>query len=192
VNLLFNQTTPPAGTNPGDYKLLANATVGSTNLSAVTVPPLVPGATYYLAVQNTVSPVTIGPFPPQTSDVKAYQVGFGIGNGGLVYGPAQGLVYGTTSKRNAWEVRTYWQHIEQYALDPNLLDSDFFEGRGNLQGIYLAVAYGLADNVIATARYGYASRINDKIGTGGSNQDIPQVNPIQHYNLLQLDLTFRF
>jgi len=123
----------------------------------------------------------------QRNDVKAYQIGFGIGNGdGL------GLVYGTVAKRHTWEFRTYWQHVEQYALDPNLLDSDFFEGRGNLEGIYTALAYALADNVIATFRYGYASRINDKLGTGGSNLDIPQINPIEHYNLLQLDLTVRF
>jgi len=130
----------------------------------------------------------IAPIPsPQTSDTKAYQIGFAIGNkDGL------GLVYGQTAKKHAWEARTYWQHIEQYALDPNLLDSDFFEGRGNMQGSYSALAYGLTDNVISTVRYGYASRINDKLGTGGSNQDIPQMNPIQNYHLLQLDLTVKF
>jgi hypothetical protein len=150
------------------------------------------GYANYLAFQNTISPVTVKPFTPQRNDVKAYQVGFGIGNGGDVYGPMQGLVYGTTSKKNTWEARTYWQHVEQYSLDPNLLDSDFFEGRANLEGIYIALAYSPADNVITTFRYGYAHRINDKLGTGGSNQDIPQVNPIDHYNILQVDLTFRF
>jgi hypothetical protein len=145
------------------------------------------GYANYLALQNNVSPVTISPFPPQRNDVKAYQVGFAIGNRDSL-----GLVYGTTSRKHAWEVRTYWQHIEQYALDANLLDSDFFEGRANLQGIFAGAAYGLTDNVIGTVRYGYASRINDKIGTGGSNQDIPQMNPIQRYNLFQIDLTMRF
>ena len=71
-------------------------------------------------------------------------------------------------------------------------DSDFFEGRANLEGIYTALAYSFTDNVIATVRYAYASRINNKLGTGGSNLDIPQLNPIQHYNLLQLDLTVKF
>jgi len=150
------------------------------------------GYATYLAQQSTVGPVTVKPFAPQRNDVKAYQVGFGLGSAGHVYGPTQGLVYGSTAKKNTWEVRTYWQHIEQYALDPNLLDSDFFEGRANLQGVYAAVAYSITDNVIGTFRYGYASRINDKLGTGGSNQDIPQVNPIDHYNLVQVDLTLRF
>jgi hypothetical protein len=119
--------------------------------------------------------------------VKAYQIGFGIGSEDSL-----GLVYGSVSKKHAWEFRTYWQHVEQYALDPNLLDSDFFEGRGNMEGFYAALAYGFTDNVIATFRYGYASRINSKLGTGGSNLDIPQINPIEHYHLLQLDMTVRF
>ena len=144
------------------------------------------GYVAYLATFNSPSPA-ITPFKPQTDDVKAYQVGMSIASSGNL-----GLVYGNNAKRNAWEVRTYWQHVEQYALDPNLLDSDFFEGRGNLQGIYIAAAYGFGDNVIGTARYGYAHRINSALGTGGSNQDIPQVNPIDHYNLFQLDLTFLF
>src|SRR5262249_423189 len=130
---------------------------------------------------------TISAFKPQTDEVKAYQVGLALGSQGNL-----GLVNGSTCRRHAWEVRAYWQHVEQYALDPNLLDSDFFEGRGNLEGIYGAIAYGLADNVIATFRYGYAMRINDKLGTGGSNQDIPQINPIHDYNLLQFDVTLRF
>src|ERR1044071_753825 len=145
----------------------------------------------YLAAQNAFQPVGGGEIAlipsPQTSDTKAYQVGFAVGNKDSL-----GMVYGTTSRKHGWEFRTYWQHIEQYALDPNLIDSDFFEGRGNLEGIDAARAYGLTDNVIGTFRYGYGRRINEKLGTGGSNQDIPQMNPIEHYNLLQLDVTLRF
>jgi hypothetical protein len=132
------------------------------------------------------SPPLVG-YGAQTDDVKACQIGFAIGNQ-----ESLGLVYGSVAKKHAWEFRTYWQHVEQYALDPNLLDSDFFEGRGNLEGIYAALAYGFTDNVIGIVRYGYATRINDKLGTGGSNLDIPQINPIEHYHLLQLDLTMRF
>ena len=127
-----------------------------------------------------------------TGQNKAYQVGLGIGSAGPVYGPTQGLVYGTTSKKNTWEARFYWQHIEQYALDVNLIDSDFFEGRGNLQGFYTAFAYGISDAIIGTVRYGYASQIKDNLGTGGSNLDIPGINPINNYQLVQLDLTWRF
>jgi hypothetical protein len=135
-------------------------------------------------------------FPDRTGPASgknyAYQAGFGIGSEGPVYGPTQGLVYGTTSKKHAWEARVYWQHIEQYALDVNLIDSDFFEGRGNLQGVYAAFSYSITDAIVGTLRYGYASRIDNQLGTGGNNLDIPGINPIDNYNLVQMDLTWRF
>jgi hypothetical protein len=137
-----------------------------------------------------------GAFPglsgPENGQNKAYQIGFGVGSAGPVYGPTQGLVYGSTSKKNTWEARVYWQHIEQYALDVNMIDSDFFEGRGNLQGIYSAFAYSFTDAIIGTIRYGYASQINNELGTGGNNLDIPGINPIKDYNVFQADLTWRF
>jgi hypothetical protein len=119
-----------------------------------------------------------------TGQNKAYQVGVGYGN--------LGLVYGQTAKKNTWEARVYWQHVEQYAADVNLLDSDFFEGRANLQGVYAAFAYSITDAIIGTVRYGYAQSINSRLGTGGSNLDLPVLNPINNYNLVQLDLTWRF
>ena len=144
-------------------------------------------ATYLNTVAGGGVPVTVTPFSPQKNDVKAYQIGFALASKGNL-----GLVYGSAPRKNAWEFRTYWQHVEQYALDPNLLDSDFFEGRGNLQGAYVAIAYGLSDNMIGTLRGGLASRINGNLGTGGSNQDVPWINPIERYRLLQFDLTYRF
>ena len=147
-------------------------------------------AAYNYITQNIPSPTGSSKphsFPAQKNDVKAYQIGFDIGSRDSL-----GLVNGSTSRRHGWELKTYWQHVEQYALDPNLIDSDFFEGRENLEGVYVAVAYGFTDNFIGTFRYGHASRINDLLGTGGSNQDIPQMNPINEFDLFQVDLTFRF
>jgi hypothetical protein len=121
----------------------------------------------------------------QLNQAQALQAGLAVGNN-------LGLVYGTTSKKGTWEARAYWQHVEQYALDPNLLDSDFFEGRGNLQGVYTAFAYSFTDAIIGTVRYGLAGRINSQLGTGGYNADLPLPNPITRYQVLQLDLTMRF
>ena len=119
-----------------------------------------------------------------TGQNKAYQVGAAIGN--------LGLVYGQTSKKNTWEARAYWQHIEQYAVDVNLIDSDFFEGRANMEGVFSAFAYSITDGIIATIHYGYANQINKALGTGGSNPDLPILNPVKQYHLFQLDLTWRF
>jgi hypothetical protein len=143
------------------------------------------GYAAYLASGPT--PAGITPFKAQTQEVKAYQIGFALSNDRDI-----GLLNGSVLRRHAWEVRAFWQHIEQYALDPNLLDSDFFEGRGNLQGFFTAAAYAFSDNMMATVRYGHANRINDAIGTGGSNQDIPSINPVQEYDIFQADLTFKF
>jgi len=121
----------------------------------------------------------------QLNQGQAMQFGLAVGNN-------LGLVYGTTSKKGTWEARTYWQHVEQYALDPNLLDSDFFEGRGNLQGLYAAFAYSFTDAMIGTLRYGVAERINDLLGTGGFNADLPLPNPINRFQLMQADVTLRF
>lgn len=118
-----------------------------------------------------------------TGQDKAYQVGVGFGN--------LGLVYGQTAKKNTWEARAYWQHIEQYALDVNLIDSDFFE-RANEEGIYSAFAYSFTDSIIGTVRYGYANRINKDLGTGGNNPDLPILNPLRNYHILQFDVTWRF
>jgi hypothetical protein len=138
----------------------------------------------------------VGAFPgvagAVTGQNTAYQVGIGFGSEGLAYGPTQGLVYGTTSKKHTWEGRFYWQHVEQYALDVNLMDSDFFEGRANLEGFYSAFAYSFTDAVIGTVRYGHANVINNNLGTGGNNLDLPLLNPIKNYNVVQLDLTWRF
>ena len=55
VNLLFNQSQPPSGTNaPGDFTLLAGSTGGAAVLRPPpNQPPLVPGTVCYLGVQNT-------------------------------------------------------------------------------------------------------------------------------------------
>ena len=136
-------------------------------------------------IQNNTPIATIG--SPQTKDNVAYQAGVAIGSPG-----ALGLVNGTASKRHAWELRSYWQHIEQYSLDPNLIDLDFFSGQENLQGIYAAAAYGFSDNIIGAFRYGYATRINNQLGTGGTGTDIPQMNPINQYSIFQVDMTLKF
>ena len=134
---------------------------------------------------NTAGIATIS--SPQTDDIHAYQAGIAVGTRDCL-----GLMDGSICRKHAWEFRTYWQRVEQYALDVNLIDSDFFEGRANLQGVVAALSYGFTDNILGTVRYGYATRINNKLGTGGSNQDIPQMNPIARYNILQVDLAFEF
>lgn len=125
--------------------------------------------------------------PLQKNDNKAYQVGFAVANGDNI-----NTVNNSNNHRGGWETRLYWQHVEQYALDANLMDSDFFEGRGNMEGIYVAAAYSVTDNIIGTLRFGHGWRINPALGTGGANQDLPFINPIRDYQIIQADLSCRF
>jgi len=141
--------------------------------------------TYQAQSQNLQQ--TFSGFSPQTKDVKAYQIGFALASK-----DALGLVNGTTSKKHAWEVRAFWQHVEQYALDPNILDLDYFAGVENMEGIYVTAGYGLTENFILTFRYGNASRINKLLGTGGTGTDIQQINPINSMEIFQADMTFKF
>jgi subtilisin-like proprotein convertase family protein len=54
LNVWFNQTAPPIGTNAhGDILLLTNSGSATVVLATNSVPPLVPGATYYIGIQNT-------------------------------------------------------------------------------------------------------------------------------------------
>jgi len=60
INVYFNQTNPPTGnTSAGDFLELPTATNGTFLLTSNSVPPLVPGASYYLGMQNPgTNPVT--------------------------------------------------------------------------------------------------------------------------------------
>ncbi len=61
INLLFNPANPPTGTNAGDAVLLADATGGDATVARSGSPSFVPGASYFLGVQNT------NPFPVSAS-----------------------------------------------------------------------------------------------------------------------------
>ena len=121
----------------------------------------------------------------------AWQVGLAVGTHmGLTVN--QGIPKATSSIKNQWEARVYWQQIDLNALDPNLIDSDFFEGRTNMQGLFFAVAYSPADAIVTTFRFGEAHRFNQGGPTPGSNADLPNIAPISSYHLLQFDLAWKF
>lgn len=134
---------------------------------------------------------TVNAFPKERHQNKAYQIGFAFGNSAKMI-PINGPTGYVINKAGTWDARVYWQHTEQYAVDVNLSDSDYFEGRANLEGIYSAFTYNFARNVMGAVRYGYANRIKKDLGTGGSNADLPWINPINNYQIMQFDLTYKF
>ncbi len=114
-------------------------------------------------------------FPNAGNQDKAYLLGFSLG---------------ALRKKHDWEARIYWQRTGQYALDPNLVDSDWFDSKINLQGWVLAAGYNITDSIFTAARYGWAKRYDTGLGTGGVG-DLA-LNPMDDYQLFQLDLGWRF
>jgi Putative porin len=113
--------------------------------------------------------------PDKGNQRYAYQIGSGIGQ---------------LKKKRDWQVDVYWQHSEQYSLDPNLIDNDIFDARLNMEGVGVRAGYALSDAVFFNLSYLYGWRIDDSLGTGGMN-DIA-INPLDQYQLLQLDLNIKF
>ena len=106
----------------------------------------------------------------------AYQVGAGVGQ---------------LKVKNDWSIDVWWQHSEQYALDPNLVDDDIFDGRQNMEGVAVKAGYALSDAVIFNITWNYGWRINDNLGTGGIVNAIG-INPIDQYQLFFADLNIKF
>lgn len=114
-------------------------------------------------------------FPDKDDQRWAYQVGVGVGK---------------LKSKHDWQIDVFWQHNEQYSLDPNLIDNDIFDARLNMEGVGVRAGYALTDAIFFNLEWVYGWRIDDDLGTGGFN-DIG-INPLDHYQILQTDLTVKF
>ena len=113
---------------------------------------------------------------PEKGDQRyAWQLGAGIGQ--------------LKTKRDM-QLQAFWQHTEQYALDPNLVDSDFFDSRVNIEGVVVQGGYAISDAIIFNLSYGYGRRSDNTLGTGGAG-DIG-INPVDKYQIFQADLNVKF
>src|SRR5947209_7200012 len=113
---------------------------------------------------------------PDKGDQRyAYQIGAGIGQ---------------LKTKHDWQLQAFWQHTEQYSLDPNLVDSDFFDSRVNIEGVVVQGGYALSDAIIFNLSYGYGHRADKSLGTGGI-ADIA-INPLEKYSVFQADLNVKF
>lgn len=113
--------------------------------------------------------------PDKTDQKFAYQIGAGIGS---------------TKHKGDISLTSFWQHVEQFSLDPNLVDSDVFDSRVNIEGVFVQLSYAVSDAIIANLTYAHGWQIDHELGTGGLG-DIG-INPVDDYNLFQVDLSFKF
>lgn len=104
-----------------------------------------------------------------------------------------GTYLGNTTglKKHDWIARAWYQRVEAYSLDPNLIDSDVMNAQVNMQGVAASGSYMLADNAFVTLSGAHGTRIDSNLGTGGS-VDTTLINPDRRYNLLQMDVSWRF
>ena len=117
--------------------------------------------------------------PLVTGNDIAYRVGLGVGN---------------IKKKGDWEIRGAWQHSEEFALDPNLVDDDVFDGRLNMEGFVLWAGYAFTDTVTFRLQYARGERINDHLGTAGKGA-ITQpagVNSLRDTQMFFVDLNLKF
>ena len=114
--------------------------------------------------------------PTKGDQRYAYQIGLGIGK---------------IKVKHDWAISGFWQHAEQYSLDPNLVDSDLFDSRVNMEGFAITAGYALSDAVTANLTYGYGSQIDHDLGTGGTG-DAFSINPLRKYSIFQADLSVKF
>lgn len=114
---------------------------------------------------------------PDKGDQRyAYQIGLGLGK---------------IKAKHDWELKAFYQHVEQFAVDPNLVDSDLYDSRVNMEGFAIQAGYAISDAVTFNLTYGYGQQIDHDLGTGGVG-DAFTLNPLRKYNLFQADLNVKF
>jgi len=114
---------------------------------------------------------------PDKGDQRyAYQIGLGIGK---------------IKQKHDWQLEAFYQHVEQFAVDPNLVDSDLFDSRVNMEGFAVRAGFALSDAVIFNLTYGYGEQLDHDLGTGGVG-DAFTINPLRKYQIFQADLNVKF
>jgi len=111
---------------------------------------------------------------------------------GIVVGSASDLksLEGGKLKQGQWNANLWYQSVGAYALDPNSVDSDIFDGRVNVEGTSLKAAYMATDGVALKFTGAWGERKNGNLAAAGSGGDI-NLN-WKDYNLYQFDIEYKF
>jgi Putative porin len=102
-----------------------------------------------------------------------------------------GLAVGKLKEKRDWQLSAWYQHVDQFALDPNLVDSDIFDSRVNMEGFVIQAGYAISDAVFFNLTYGYGEQADNALGTGGVG-DAFSLNPLHKYSIFQSDLSVKF
>jgi putative porin len=113
------------------------------------------------------------------------------GKGDQRYAYQAGLGVGQLKAKHDWQIDVWYQHEEQYSLDPNLIDDDITQGQLNMHGVAARAAFNLSAAVNLSLTYSYMWRYDKGLGTGGVPQAI-SINPLDQYQFFVADLNFKF
>jgi len=101
-----------------------------------------------------------------------------------------GGALGQLKKKGEWQLNVFYQRQDQFSVDPNLVDTEIWDTKLNLEGVTVTLGYMLSDAVWVQLLYGYAWRADDALGTGGDGAIA--INPVKHFQLFQADMNFKF
>jgi hypothetical protein len=115
------------------------------------------------------------------------------GHGSQRYAWQAGLGIGQLKKKHDWEVDVWYQQIQQFSLDPNLIDDDIFNAQENLHGIAVQATYNFTAAVNLQLTYAHGWQYNGNLGTGGNVGSLAiGINPTKEYNFFTADMNFKF
>ena len=111
---------------------------------------------------------------------------------GITIGSAKDLksFEGKKVAKGDWSANLWYQSVGTYALDPNAIDSDIFDGKLNMEGTSLKAQYNIEDNVALNFTGAWGDRKNNAYGTTYSKADL-SLNGTK-YELFQFDVTYKF
>jgi polyhydroxyalkanoate synthesis regulator phasin len=102
-----------------------------------------------------------------------------------------GFQYGKASLPGEWDARVIYQSVGSFALDTNLVDSDLFDSKTNMEGFILGGNYALGAATQLSLTYAQGERKNNSVVASGSG-DVGSNNLLSDYWLLQVDLNVKF
>ena len=102
-----------------------------------------------------------------------------------------GFQYGKAVNKGEWDARLAYQSVGAFALDPNLVDSDVFDSRTNMEGWVVSANYQLGAATTFTVTYANGDRKEKSLPAPGSG-DAGTNNKIDNYSMLQVDVNVKF
>lgn len=111
-----------------------------------------------------------------------------------VYAWQAGAELGSAKKKGGWSMKAFYQMSDLYALDANMVDSDLFDSRLNMNGFVVQGVYALTDFANVTLTYANADRNNKSLPTGavGDLGGPTGTAFLENYQIFQVDLNFKF